>query len=127
MKEDNVGSIVTVTFNSLNDLLNMMKVKVIDFWSLDTEGSEVSILKTVDFRSVLFGLLFIESNSAEYRRKVTHFMESMGRSLVVVIIPCTGAREKAYFLIVPVRWIYLSYRPREKVKIFPRTGAREKA
>jgi hypothetical protein len=78
MNEDNVGSIVKVKCYPLNDLLNAMNIKVVDFWSVDTEGSEVSILKTVDFDSVMFGVLFIESNSAEHRKKVVDFMKSVG-------------------------------------------------
>jgi hypothetical protein len=78
MNENNVGSIVKVKCYPLNDLLNTLNIKVVDFWSLDTEGSEVSILETVDFHSVMFGLLFIESNSAKHREKVVAFMKSVG-------------------------------------------------
>jgi hypothetical protein len=78
MNENNVGSIIKVKCYPLNDILNTMNIRVVDFWSLDTEGSEVSILKTVDFDSVMFGLLFIESNSVEHRENVFALMKSKG-------------------------------------------------
>ena len=34
----------------------------VDYWSLDTEGSELSILNSTDFGAVRFGLLTVELN-----------------------------------------------------------------
>ena len=78
MKEDRVGQTVSVICQPLNTLLSQMNIRQVDFWSLDTEGSELSILKTVDFEAVQFGLLFIESNTQEHRNSVRAFMTSKG-------------------------------------------------
>lgn len=78
MQESNVGKSVKVTCYPLNSILKAMGITVVDFWSLDTEGSEVQILQTVDFKTVLFGLLFIESNTRAHREKVVKFMTSQG-------------------------------------------------
>ena len=59
MNEESVGPTVQVTCYPLNEVLRTMKQDVVDFWSLDTEGSEVDILETVDFRRYTFGLIFI--------------------------------------------------------------------
>ena len=38
------------------------EIKYIDFLSLDIEGGELDILKTIDFNTYSFGLLTIENN-----------------------------------------------------------------
>ncbi len=53
----------------LNDLLdNCNAPQFIDYLSLDTEGSELEILKVVDFNKYTFGLIDVEHNFIEPRR-----------------------------------------------------------
>jgi len=69
---------VTVKTISLNDLLeNYDAPHFIEYLSLDTEGSEYEILRTLDFSKWTFGLLSIEHNHIEPRR-------SMIRNLLTV-------------------------------------------
>jgi hypothetical protein len=40
---------------------------VVDFFSLDTEGSEAHILKSINFKKITFGIIIIEHNNEEGR------------------------------------------------------------
>lgn len=54
---------------SLNDLLEEHGApEFIEFLSIDTEGSELSILEAFNFQKHQFGLIAIEINSDEKRR-----------------------------------------------------------
>ncbi len=54
---------------SLNDLLdNYNAPNFMDYLSLDTEGSELEILKTFNFEKYKFGLIDVEHNYIEPRR-----------------------------------------------------------
>jgi FkbM family methyltransferase len=54
---------------SLNDLLEKSNSPLfIDYLSLDTEGSELEILKSVDFSKYTFGLIDVEHNGVEPKR-----------------------------------------------------------
>lgn len=60
---------ITVKTISLNDLLDSYNSpNIIDYLSLDTEGSEFEILKTFDFNKYKFGLIHVEHNYVEPRR-----------------------------------------------------------
>jgi FkbM family methyltransferase len=60
---------ITVQTISLNDLLdNYNAPNFIDYLSLDTEGSELEILKTFNFEKYKFGLIDVEHNYVEPRR-----------------------------------------------------------
>jgi hypothetical protein len=47
---------------------------VIDFVSLDTEGSEYDILQSIDFSRYSFGLMAIEHNYVDEKRKLIYNM-----------------------------------------------------
>jgi FkbM family methyltransferase len=60
---------INVTTLSLNDLLDKSNAPhFIEYLSLDTEGSEYEILKTLDFNKYTFGLIDVEHNYVEPRR-----------------------------------------------------------
>jgi hypothetical protein len=56
----------TITFNDLLETYNTPLF--IDYLSLDTEGSELEILKSVDLKKYTFGLIDVEHNFIEPRR-----------------------------------------------------------
>lgn len=65
-----VYSVETV---SLTDLLDKFGApKYIDFLSIDTEGSELEILKPFDFDQYQFGLLLVEHNFDHEKRSALH-------------------------------------------------------
>ena len=49
-----------VTCYPLTDLLKAIGVNHVDFFSLDTQGGELKILQTIDFRAVRIDILMIE-------------------------------------------------------------------
>jgi FkbM family methyltransferase len=60
---------IIVTTISFNDLLEKSNAPTfIDYLSLDTEGSEFEILKSVDLQKYTFGLIDVEHNYAQPRR-----------------------------------------------------------
>jgi hypothetical protein len=40
-----------------------------DFFSLDVEGAEYSVLKSIDWDKSAFGMIFIEANGRDMRRE----------------------------------------------------------
>ena len=59
----NKGSeIITVNTVKLDTILDKYKVKNIDFLSIDTEGSEIDILSTIDFNKYKINVITIEDN-----------------------------------------------------------------
>jgi hypothetical protein len=46
----------------LQDLMQSIGRKTVDFWSLDVEGSEATVLKATDFTKVEVGVLLVEMN-----------------------------------------------------------------
>lgn len=61
---------IIVNTTSLNDLLEKSNAPlIIDYLSLDTEGSEFEILKSVDFNKYIFGLIDVEHNWVEPKRQ----------------------------------------------------------
>jgi FkbM family methyltransferase len=54
--------VINVPVHTLNNLLDKYTIKEIDFISLDTEGSELEILKAIDFDTVYIHALTVENN-----------------------------------------------------------------
>jgi len=66
---DNNKTQIVVKTITLNDLLQKYNSPLfIDYMSLDTEGSELEILKSVDLTKYIFGLIDVEHNYVEPRR-----------------------------------------------------------
>jgi FkbM family methyltransferase len=72
--------IIDVYTITLNDLLEQSNAPLyIDYLSLDTEGSELEILKSVDFSRYKFGIIDVEHNFVEPRRsQIRNLLESNG-------------------------------------------------
>jgi FkbM family methyltransferase len=64
----NKETIEVKTISLLDALNNANAPSFIEYMSLDTEGSELEILKTFDFDKYTFGLIDIEHNYVEPRR-----------------------------------------------------------
>jgi len=52
--------------------------QVIDYWSLDTEGSELTILKSFPFDEYAFRVLTVEHNRFPIRESIREFLEPRG-------------------------------------------------
>ena len=64
----------------LQELLDKHNIHVIDFFSLDTEGSESEILKSIDFEKTQINILNIEFN--EYNDELYNFILSKGYTFI---------------------------------------------
>ena len=76
---------IKVTTLSLTDLLDKYAMpSFIEYLSLDTEGSELDILKTFNFNKYRFGLIDIEHNFIEPRRsQIRQLLKSNGYNFVM--------------------------------------------
>ena len=66
--DQNKTSIEVRTISLLDVLNNANAPSFIEYMSLDTEGSELEILKHFDFEKYTFGLIDVEHNNVEPRR-----------------------------------------------------------
>ncbi len=75
---------ISLTTISFNDLLEKYNAPLfIDYLSLDTEGSEFEILKSVNLQKYTFGLIDVEHNYCEPRRTlIRNLLTSNGYVLI---------------------------------------------
>ena len=75
----NKKKVLSPTVNNLNELLKNSKApKLIDFFSLDVEGSELNVLQGVNFSEYNFKYLLIEItdiDQGKYVKKVINFLK----------------------------------------------------
>jgi FkbM family methyltransferase len=70
---------------------------VIDYWSLDTEGSELAILRSFPFEEYSFRVLTVEYNYAPAREVIRGFLEEKGyrRYAILGIDDCYVRNERS--------------------------------
>lgn len=63
--ESGMGKVKLVPVTSLKEILQLDENKnmIIDFFSLDTEGSEPNILASINFSEILIGVIIVEHNN----------------------------------------------------------------
>ena len=77
VKKNNQVKKISETLNNI--LIKYNAPNNIDFLSLDTEGSELEILKGVDLNKYKFGFIALEHNNVEPRRsEMRKYLESFG-------------------------------------------------
>ena len=73
------GRVYSVETISLEDLLDHYSApKVIDYLSIDTEGSELPILESLDFNKYQFKVITCEHNLTPAREDIRQLLESRG-------------------------------------------------
>lgn len=73
------GKVYEVETISLRDLLlHYSAPKVIDYLSIDTEGSELSILSSFDFQEYSFKIITVEHNGTSARKEIFEVLSSHG-------------------------------------------------
>ena len=93
--------VITVKTIRLTDLLDLYNAPpFIHYLSLDTEGSELEILKSVDFDRYTFGRIDVEHNFVEPRRTLMrNQLTSHG-----YVYMCANEQDDCYrFLITPIK------------------------
>jgi len=74
-----VGEVIEVTTTSLMDLLDQQEAPaVIDYLSIDTEGSELAILEGMDWCRYQFRCITVEHNFTEQRQGIQQLLEAQG-------------------------------------------------
>jgi len=79
-REHGLNNIIQVKTLSLTELLDSANApSFIEFLSLDTEGTELDILKGCDFKKYRFGYITVEHNYKEpVRSQIRHLLETNG-------------------------------------------------
>ncbi len=78
-KEREQGIVYDVESISLNDLLSKYNApSIIDYLSIDTEGSELSILASTNFSKYIFKIITCEHNFTENREKIYDLLTKNG-------------------------------------------------
>lgn len=73
----NINDKYTVKTKTLNDLFDEFQVlKKIDYISIDTEGNEYEILKSLDFKKYTISIISVEHNNQEKREKIFKLLSS---------------------------------------------------
>ncbi len=76
-----VGEMIDVTTTSLLDLLDQMHApEMIDYISIDTEGSELAILEGMDWSRYQFRCITVEHNFTAQRQGIQALLEGQGYS-----------------------------------------------
>jgi FkbM family methyltransferase len=82
-KRLNSGNIVDVPAITLTKLLDKHQITKIDFFSLDVEGYEMSVLNGLDFSIYRPKYILVETaNRVEYQREMKKYMESKNYSFI---------------------------------------------
>jgi len=68
---------------SFNELMAREKVRQIDYLSLDTEGAELAILRTIDFQAVPIHVLDVENNY--HGDHLIELLDPLGYELVAMV------------------------------------------
>ncbi len=61
-------------------VMNVLRIRHINFFSLDVEGGELQVLKSIDFDSITFDVLVLEDNNS--RELITALLTSKGYDFV---------------------------------------------
>jgi len=79
LDEGKSDSAVTKSARTIGSILREFGApRVIDYWSLDTEGSELSILKSFPFGEFTVRVLTVEHNLTSARQTIRWFLEARG-------------------------------------------------
>ncbi len=76
-------AIIDVPAINLNTILKEHGLAHVDFLSIDVEGGEFEILKTIDFRTIHISVITIENNYNDNRQR--QFLNSKGFQLVAIL------------------------------------------
>jgi len=79
LDEGKGDSAVTKSARTIGSILREFGApRIIDYWSLDTEGSELSILKSFPFGEFTVRVLTVEHNFTPVRETIRRFLEERG-------------------------------------------------
>ena len=92
------GDVINVSACPLHQVLKVLNRNTVDYWSLDTEGSELAILKGSGIENFELGILTVEhNNEAAKRNAIVDFLETLGIQRVVAGAQDDYFANPAYF------------------------------
>jgi len=68
---------ITVQTSTLKRLLNKYEITHVDYLSIDTEGSEINILKGIDWNAVYIDVMGVEVNYLKQGQEIVDYMNSL--------------------------------------------------
>ena len=68
---------------NINSILESHNITKIDFLSIDTEGAEFTIIKTIDFNKIQITFLSVENNDSS--KEIRNFLKSKGYKFIPFI------------------------------------------
>lgn len=74
---------IEVPCNSLHGILEVHNIKHIDFLSIDVEGAELEILRTLDFKRVNVSVITVENNYKDFR--IPRLLQKSGFRIIAMI------------------------------------------
>jgi hypothetical protein len=84
-KENNAKVYAYIPCFSLNTILKALAVKTVDYFSLDVEGGEFSVLQSIDFDAINIKSFSIEYNGfQDPKQKITSYLTTKGYTLTKV-------------------------------------------
>eukprot|EP00966_Prymnesium_polylepis_P224393 5190504-Prymnesium_polylepis.2 len=87
------GATIEVDCYPLSSVMMALGRKTVDYWSLDTEGSEPAILNATDFDAVEVGIITVEHNSQpQLRRQILSILNERG------FVRAVALRQDDYFV-----------------------------
>lgn len=82
------SSVVEIPCISMQTVLSTAGITHVNLWLLDTEGAELSILRTVDWSAVIFDVIIVETEiknrSKMYALEVKQYLEERGYVLLTL-------------------------------------------
>lgn len=82
-RDGGFAQIIKVNSYLLNDILSAHQIYHIDFFSLDTEGSELDILKSINYRMIDIDIICVENNYCT--DEIYKFLITKGFSLIACL------------------------------------------
>ena len=81
--------------NTLDNLLMKYapRISVFDFLSLDVEGAELSVLESINYDRVQFGIVFVEADEHNQMKNfaMRRFLESKGCTFLLIMQGAIGS------------------------------------
>lgn len=72
-----ITEIEVQAFN-LNEILNQRNIIMIDFLSIDIEGGELVVLKSIDFKKIHIKAIIVEINFPEIKSQISNYLRPQG-------------------------------------------------
>lgn len=82
-KDGGTKEIITVKTLNLNDVLAQYSINYVDFISIDTEGNELDILKSINFDAIDIEVIIVENNFNSH--KTRDFLDCKGYQFLTKI------------------------------------------